>query len=102
MDLKAPLVRVWELFDFPCGQRLAPILREQVEKARAGGGLKCGQRVADLLIEISPQTIDRLLARERSMRCLRPHRRPPVRPLLYQRVPVKTALLQIGGSWRLD
>ncbi len=39
--------------------------------------------------EISPKTIDRLLAREREVRCLKQHRRPPVHPLLYQRVPVK-------------
>jgi hypothetical protein len=47
--------------------------------------------VAGLLREISPKTIDRLLAHEREVRCLQPHRRPPVHPLLYQRVPVKTA-----------
>ena len=32
VELKAPLAKVWELFDFPCGQRLAPILREQMER----------------------------------------------------------------------
>ena len=62
---------------------------EQVERLRAAGGLKCSQKVADLLAEISPKTIDRLLARERSVRCLKQHRRPPVHPLLCQRVPVK-------------
>jgi hypothetical protein len=92
--LRAPLTQVWELFDYPCGQRLAPILREQMEKLRSCGGLKCSQAVADLLKEISPKTIDRLLAREREVRCLKQHRRPPVHPLLYQRVPVKTA-----GEW---
>ncbi len=105
VELKAPLVKVWELFDFPCGQRLAPILREQVERLRANGGLKCSQKVADLLAEISPKTIDRLLARERSVRCLKQHRRPPVHPLLYQRVPVKTAAewdRQEVGNLQLD
>jgi hypothetical protein len=105
VELKAPLVKVWELFDSPCGQRLAPILREQVERLRAAGGLKCSQKVADLLAEISPKTIDRLLARERSVRCLKQHRRPPVHPLLYQRVPVKTAAewdRQEVGNLQLD
>jgi hypothetical protein len=78
VELRAPLAQVWELFDFPCGQRLAPILREQVERLRASGGLKCSQKVAGLLQEISPKTIDRLLAREREVRCLKQHRRPPV------------------------
>lgn len=105
VELKAPLVQVWELFDFPCGQRLAPVLREQVQRLRECGGLKCSAEVAGLLEQISPKTIDRLLAREREVRCLRQHRRPPVHPLLYQRVPVKTAAewdLQEVGNLQLD
>lgn len=105
VELITPLAQVWELFDYPCGQRLAPILREQMDRLRASGGLKCSQHVAGLLQEISPKTIDRLLARERKVRCLKPHRRPPVHPLLYQRVPVKTAAewdRQEVGNLQLD
>jgi hypothetical protein len=105
VDLKAPLIQIWELFDFPCGQRLAPILREQTERLRASGGLKCSQKVAGLLQEISPKTIDRLLKREREVRCLKQQRRPPVHPLLYQRVPVKTSAdwdRQEVGNLQLD
>jgi len=104
-ELKAPLVQVWEWFDFPCGQRLAPVLREQTERLRTSGGLKCSEGVAKLLKEISPKTIDRLLAREREVRGLKQHRRPPVHPLLYQRVPVKTAAewdRQEVGNVQLD
>ena len=105
VELITPLAQVWELFDYPCGQGLAPILREQMDRLRASGGLKCSQHVAGLLQEISPKTIDRLLARERKVRCLKPHRRPPVHPLLYQRVPVKTAAewdRQEVGNLQLD
>ena len=105
VELRAPLIQVWEIFDFPCGQRLAPILREQTERLRASGGLKCSQEVAELLQEISPKTIDRLLQREREVRCLKQHRRPPVHPLLYQRVPVKTSAdwdRQEVGNLQLD
>ena len=49
-------MQVWELFDFPCWQRLAAVLREQVERLRASGGLKCSQQVADMLTGISPKT----------------------------------------------
>jgi hypothetical protein len=52
VELKAPLAQVWEVFDFPCGQRLAPILREQTDRLRASGGLKCSQETARLLREI--------------------------------------------------
>src|SRR5437763_15162161 len=80
VELKAPLAQVWELFDFPCGQRLAPILREQTERLRSCGGLKCSAEAASLLKQMSAKTIDRLLAREREVRCLKQHRRPPVHP----------------------
>jgi hypothetical protein len=105
VELRAPLIQVWELFDFPCGQRLAPILREQAERLHASGGLKCSRKAAELLQEISPKTIDRLLKREREVRCLKPQRRPPVHPLLYQRVPVKTSAdwdRQQVGNLQLD
>jgi len=88
-EVKAPLAQVWELFDYPCGQRLAPILREQVDRLRALGELRCGPAVAELLKRMSAKTADRLLAHERQMRHLKRQRRAPVHPLLYQRVPVK-------------
>src|SRR5579862_9689023 len=28
------LIQVWEIFDYPCGQRLAPALRREVERLR--------------------------------------------------------------------
>ena len=104
-EVKAPLAKIWELFDFPCGQRMAAVLREQVEKLRAGGDLQCSVKVAELLRRMSPKTIDRLLAREREVRSLKQHRRPPVHPLLYQRVPTKTAAewdRQQVGNLQLD
>lgn len=90
-ELKAPLAKIWEWFDYPCGQRLAPILREQVGRLRGGGELRCSDRVAALLEKISAKTIDRLLRREREVQGLKRPRRAPVHPLLYQRVPVKVA-----------
>jgi len=91
VEVLAPLVKVWELFECPCGQRLAPILRQQLDRLRSRGVVRCDGQVAALLERISPRTIDRLLARERQVRQLSPHRSPPVHPLLYQRVPMKTA-----------
>ena len=88
-QVKAPLARVWEIFDFPCGQRLVAILREQVDRLRRCGELRCSEPVAELLKQVSSRTVDRLLGHERSVRRLRRQRRAPVHPLLYQRVPVK-------------
>jgi hypothetical protein len=88
-EIKAPLARVWEIFDFPCGLRLVAILREQVDRLRSAGELRCSERVAQLLKRVSARTLDRLLVHERKVWQLKRQRRPPVHPLLYQRVPVK-------------
>jgi hypothetical protein len=85
------LVQLWELFDYPCGQRLAPALRTEVERLRELGELRVTDEVAERLRDISPKTIDRLLAREKRVRGLQRNRNPWVHRLNYQRVPVKVA-----------
>jgi hypothetical protein len=39
--VRAALVRCWEIFDYPCGQRLKPILRQEVKRLRQLGELRC-------------------------------------------------------------
>jgi len=85
------LIQVWEMFDYPCGQRLAPALRKEVQRLRKEKELLCPDEVAAKLERISGKTIDRLLAREKRVRGLRLNRNPSAHPLLYQRVPVKVA-----------
>ena len=90
-EVLGALVKVWEIFDYPCGQRLAPALRREVERLRKAKELVCSAEVAAKLRHISPRTIDRLLAREKQVRQLRQNRNPSVHPLLYQKIPVKVA-----------
>jgi hypothetical protein len=90
-EVLGALVKVWEIFDYPCGQRLAPALRQEVERLRKAKELVCSGEVAAKLRHISPKTIDRLLAREKQVRQLRQNRNPSVHPLLYQKIPVKVA-----------
>lgn len=94
VEVLAPLVRVWEIFDYPCGQRLVAVLREQVARLRQMGELRCSDEVVAKLEQMSAKTADRLLSRERAVRHLKRGRSAPVHPLLYQRIPVKTA-----GEW---
>ncbi len=89
--LMTALVQLWEMFDYPCGQRLAPILPREVGRLRRLGELRCTDEVAAKLESISAKSIDRLLAREKQVRHLKRERNPSVHPLLYQRVPVKVA-----------
>ena len=90
-EVQAALIQAWEVFDYPCGQRLAPALEREIERLRKAKELVCADEVAAKLKAISGKTIDRLLAREKRVRGLRQNRNPSVHPLLYQRVPVKVA-----------
>src|ERR1039458_6626390 len=74
---------------FPCGQRLAPALRQEVERLRKTKDLVGSEEVTAKLRAISPKTIDRVLAREKRGRRLRRNRNPSVHPPLYQKIPVK-------------
>lgn len=96
-EVQVALIQVWELFDYPCGQRLAPALRQEVARLRRAKELVCSDDVAAKLDAISPRSIDRLLDREKRLRGLRQNRNPSVHPLLYQRVPVKVA-----SEWDTD
>jgi len=90
-DVVTALVTVWEIFDYPCGQRLAPAVREQLDRLRQAKEIRCSEEVADKLKRVSPKTMDRLLAREKRVRGLMQSRNPSVHPLLYQKIPVKVA-----------
>jgi hypothetical protein len=90
-EVLAVLVKLWELFDYPCGQRLVPAVRTELERLRQSREVHCSQAVAGQLERISPSTVDRLLAREKQVRQLRRNRNPAAHPLLYQRIPVKVA-----------
>lgn len=90
-DVVTGLVKVWEIFDYPCGQRLAPALEEQIDRLRQAQELHCSEEVAGKLKRISAKSIDRLLAREKRVQGLQQNRNPAVHPLLYQKIPVKVA-----------
>ncbi|GFP33025.1 hypothetical protein HKBW3S42_01336, partial [Candidatus Hakubella thermalkaliphila] len=74
--VKAALAKVWEIFDYPCGQRLEPLLKTQVERLRELGELNCSDEVAEKLKRISPRTIDRKLKHQKEVL----HRKRKYRP----------------------
>jgi hypothetical protein len=53
----AALEKVWEIFDYPCGQRLAPLLKIEV-RAKGIWGLLIADEVVGKLKRISVGTID--------------------------------------------
>lgn len=50
LEVLATLVQVWQIFDYPCGQRLAPVLRCELERLRKAKDLHCNAEVAEKLV----------------------------------------------------
>lgn len=92
--VRAALVRCWEIFDYPCGQRLKPLLKEEVERLRELGELKCCDEVAQKLRIISARTIDEKLRRQKEMEGLKRKHRQNRHSLLYQKIPIKLSYEQ--------
>jgi len=90
-EVVSVLVKVWELFDYPCGQRLVPAMRAELERLRKSKEVQCSEEIAGKLVRISAKTVDRLLGREKQVRHLRRNRNPAPHRLLYQQIPVKVA-----------
>jgi len=87
--VRAALVRCWEIFDYPCGQRLKPILGNEVQRLRQLGELGCSDEVAGKLEAISARTIDEKLRHQKEVEGLRRKYHRKKHPLLYQKIPIK-------------
>lgn len=60
-EINAPLILLWRIFDFPCGQRFKPCIEAELERLRKFGEIDISDQVAAQLKEISSATIDRRL-----------------------------------------
>src|SRR3989304_1643982 len=93
-DVKVALVKCWEIFDYPCGQRLKPLLSQEVQRLRELGELICSDEVADKLKRISARTIDEKLRHQKEVEGLRRKYHRKSYPLLYQKIPIKLSYEQ--------
>ena len=91
--VKAALAKIWDIFDYPCGQRLAPLLKTEVDRLRQQEEVFISEEVAEKLKRISPRTIDRALRRQKQALHLNRKYRQKRNPLILQRIPVK------AGGW---
>jgi len=87
--VRAALVRCWEIFDYPCGQRLKPLLKQEVGRLRKLGELRCTDEAAYKLQIISARTIDEKLRHQKEIEGMRRKYHRKKHPLLYQKIPVK-------------
>lgn len=89
-QVKAALGRIWEIFDYPCGQRLKPILETEVDRLRRLGELKISDEVALKVNKMSSATIDRKLKHQREvLHLLRSKGGPKPGSLLKQKIPIR-------------
>jgi len=88
--VKAALAEVWEIFDYPCGQRLAPLLKTEVDRLRKFGELLIPDEVAEKLKRISPKTIDRKLEHQKEVLHQKRRYHQKNNPLIYQKIPIRT------------
>jgi len=88
-SIKPALVRMWQIFDHPCGQRLETSLRDETDRLRLQNELICSDAVASKLKQMSSATIDRKLKHQKEIERTRKKYQHKIHPLLYQKIPVK-------------
>lgn len=99
------LAGIWEQFDYPCGQRLAPVLKTEIGRLRELGELKVSEEVAGKLAEIAPATIDRKLKHQReTLHLSRSRGGPGPGYLLKKKIPIRLTQWDTSkvGFWEVD
>jgi len=90
-DVTAHLIRLWEIFDHPCGQRMVGQIRDELDRLYRFGEIFISSEMAEKLKSISSAEIDRSLAAHKEKEHLKVKYKKKVHPLLYQKIPVKIA-----------
>lgn len=104
-EVLSPLIKIWEIFDYPCGQRLKSSLLTETGNLRKWKEITCSDEVAAKLQTISSRTIDAKLKREKEVRLLKKKYKKSANPLFYQKIPVKMFNEQdrtIPGNIQID
>ena len=89
-DVLHALQTVWVICDGICGKRLAPYLQEIVPVLERLGELTLAQETKQKLINMSPATIDRILAPVRKRHQLKARSQTKPGTLLKHQIPIRT------------
>lgn len=89
VDLLEPLVRLWDIFDEPCSERLITNIDDELERLRDFEEVFATDGQANLLKKMSARTIDRLLEHEKSVRLIAEKYERKSLPILYERIKTK-------------
>lgn len=69
-----PIIKIWELLEYPCGARLKPVLLATATALKRHQELTFSDKVGQQLKTISIKTLDRKLKKEREIRRLKRNR----------------------------
>lgn len=89
-NVKSALKMIWVIMDCICGKRLAPMLEEVVTRLELHQEFSVDDRTRELLLKISPSSIDRLLAEDRKSLNGPAKARTKPGTLLKSQIPIKT------------
>jgi len=89
-DVLVALRKIWVICDCICGKRLAPYLPEIMSVLERCGELEISEEVRQKLLEISPATVDRLLAAVKRQYQLRARSHTKPGTLLKHQIPIRT------------
>ncbi len=89
-DFMIVAIKIWELLDYPCGQRLKPALPELYATLVRFKEINFDEAISKQLKSVSGKTLDRRLEKERRGRCLKRNRGMTCRgTLLKSSIPVR-------------
>lgn len=104
-DVVSGLISVWRIFDKPCGQRLQPLIRDEMDRLISLGEIKMSYEVLRKIKEISARSIDYKLSFHKEKERLGNKYKKKIHPLLYQKIPVKLSHEQgrgLGETIQID
>lgn len=90
--VKSALIKCWNIFDQPCGQRLAPLLKQETDRLLKLNELSCSLETVAKLKQIGSRTIDEKLSSHKEKEKLKRYYCYKNNPLLYQKIPVKLSM----------
>ncbi len=98
-DVIVPLIRIWEVLDYPCSVRLHSQLPAMLSALEAHGEMRLSEGIKTKLLQIRPRTIDRRLVREKGVRRVRNKRAfATTKPgTLKSKIPIRK-----GTDWEED
>jgi len=89
-SVRKAIRKLWALFDWMCGKRLAVLIRLNIELLQQEAELGIDETVRRKLLQVSPATIDRILQPERKKLVLKGRSHTRAGTLLKHQIPIRT------------